>query len=266
MTNFAFYVYGIVNPEISPDLHHPGYEEIGSVGLFEVEGLGVVASMVPPGSIEARLSADPPDAAWIVPRALHHEQVLQAVMERAQVLPVRFGCVFATEAALVEAVGRHRAPIRDFLQRMADYQEWSLKATLVEGQAVEFLLRSDPVFSARFRALPDSPGTRYFLEKKLREEAHRAAIRVGKAAADRLHYAVSDLASGMKNLPARASEERGRHTLLRTAVLLDRGRKEALFNLVEEAAIDQDAIPLLLEPAGPWPLYHFCPQLEESVP
>ncbi|WP_165227580.1 GvpL/GvpF family gas vesicle protein [Aquisphaera insulae] len=266
MTDHGFYVYGFAASETAPDLLHPGHEEIGPVRMYECGGLGAIASMVPPGMIEAGLSLEPPDPGWIVPRALHHEQVLRAAVQRTQVLPVRFGCVFATEAALVEAIERHRTPIEDFLQRMAGQEEWSLRVTLDEAQAVSFLLRCDPALSARYRALPDAPGTRYFLEKKLGEEARRVAVRAGKTAAENVYRVLVGLATSIKALPLRAGEDGGRHPMLRLAVLLDRDGRERMFAALDEAATDRGVIPLCFDPAGPLPLYHFCPRLGEPVP
>ena len=65
--------------------------------------------------------------------------------------------------------------IRRFLSEVENQEEWTLKAFLDEKQAVEALLQTDPRLSERFRKLPTAPGARYFLEKKLREEAQSMA-------------------------------------------------------------------------------------------
>jgi len=263
MSQTGVYLYGFAIPELVRGFAHPGHDEIGTVGVLEVENLAVIVSSVCPAEIEAGLSSEPPDPNWIVPRAVHHERVLEAVLARSPVLPTRFGCVLATQQGLEAVTRAHREQIGRFLGEVANQEEWTLKAFLDEKQAVEALLQTDPGLSERFRKLPTAPGARYFLEKKLRDEAHSRAIRAGKAAAELLLQAIHQTGVGVRTLPLRGEEPSGPPLLLKLALLIPRGKLLHIVGTAEQAAAA--IVPLVVEPSGPWPPYHFCPSLGEPT-
>ena len=261
MTQPGVYLYGFAIADQVRGFAHPGRDEIGPVRVLEFDNVAVIVSSVPPAAIESGLSCESPDPNWIVPRAVHHEQVLQAALARSAVLPTRFGCVFASEQALEGVIGQHRELIGQFLSEVADQEEWTLKAFYDENQVVTAMLQTDPELSARFGKLPTAPGARYFLEKKLREEARSAASRAGKAAAARVHQTVHQSGVGVKILPLRGEEPGGPLLLLRLALLVPRGKLPEIVAAAEQAAAA--SVPLIVEPSGPWPPYHFCPSLGE---
>ncbi len=261
MSQTGIYLYGFAIPDQVRGFAHPGLDDIGSVRVLEIEGLAVVVSPVCPTEFELALSADPPDPKWIVPRAVHHERVLEAVLARSPVLPTRFGCLFASEQALEAVTRQHREPIGRFLSEVANQEEWTLKAFLDEKQAVEALLQTDPTLSERYRKLPAERGARYFLEKKLREEAHSRAIRAGKAATLRLQHAIDQAGVGVRTLPPRGDEPGVHPLLLKLAILIPRGKLLDIVGAAEQAAAE--SVPLVVETSGPLPPYHFCPSLGE---
>jgi hypothetical protein len=179
------------------------------------------------------------------------------------VLPTRFGCVLATQQGLEAVTRAHREQIGRFLGEVANQEEWTLKAFLDEKQAVEALLQTDPGLSERFRKLPTAPGARYFLEKKLRDEAHSRVIRAGKAAAELVHQAIHQTGVGVRTLPLRGDEPSGPPLLLKLALLIPRGKLLDIVGTAEQAAAA--IVPLVVEPSGPWPPYHFCPSLGEPT-
>ena len=75
------------------------------------------------------------DLAWVGPRALRHEAVVEEVMRHSPVLPARFGTLFSSQERLAEFVDRHGAAISQFLERVADQEEWSVRGLLDRRQA-----------------------------------------------------------------------------------------------------------------------------------
>ena len=65
--------------------------------------------------VGAEAEARREDSRWLIPRALAHEEVVEAQMARSPVLPVRFGAVFSSEAALVQFMTDHFEEIAGFL-------------------------------------------------------------------------------------------------------------------------------------------------------
>ena len=255
------YLYGFVIADLLREFAHPGHEEIGAARPVELGSLTAIVSVVPPGEIEAGLSREPPDPKWIVPRAMHHESVLEAVLARGPVLPVRFGCVFGSLQALEAAVENYHDLIAQFLDDMKDRQEWTIKAFLDQDTAVDALLERDAALSQRYRRLPAAPGARYFLEKKLREEARTRALQLAKAAAGQIHDSIKQTGVEVKQMTCRASESPGRLLVLKLALLIPGPRLHDVLDLAGRAGAA--GLPLLVEHSGPWPPYNFCPCLGE---
>jgi hypothetical protein len=265
MSDTAVYLYGFARLQGVRGFTHAGLEEIGTAGPLEIEGLAAIVSPIPKGALESGLSREPPDPSWIVPRALHHERVVEAALAKVPVLPVRFGCVFSSHEALAEVVRQHRDPIETFLHDIVDLEEWSLKAYLDLGQAEQAVLDTHPEFSERYRSLPTSPGTRYFLEKRLRESAREQARRAGRKAAAKVQHAIEETGVKHQVLSTHGEDVGGRDLLLKLALLIPRGRIDEVFAIAEHASAGVGAVPLVLERSGPWTPYHFCPILGETT-
>jgi hypothetical protein len=265
MSDMEVYLYGFAWPESTRYFSHPGLEEIGPAQPVELGNLAAIVSSIPNGAIESGFTRQPPDPEWIVPRALHHERVVEAVQASATVLPVRFGCVFSSRMALQAIADRHRQPIEQFLHEVMDQEEWSLKAYLSADEAIERLLVTNPQLSERFRRLPASPGTRCFLEKRLWQDALDEARRGGRAAVEKLHRAI--LATGLRvqTQKVQEGEGRARDVLLKLALLIPRVRVDEIFAIAESTAATAGPVPLCIERSGPWPPYHFCPSLGEPA-
>jgi len=259
------YLYGFARCEPVRHFSYSPLDEIGPARLVEMGGLGAIVSSIPLDSIKAGLARDPPDPEWIIPRALHHERVIEAVQASAPVLPVRFGCVFSSKDALQAVTDQYRPSIERFLHEIGDQEEWSLKAYLDADLAVQFLLDTNPGLSQRFRALPAAPGIRYFLEKRLREDARDEAHRGSQAAAERLYHAVVNTGARVQVERVTGGESKGRNLLLKLALLIPRIRIDEVFATAEQTATTPGLVPLVVERSGPWPPFHFCPSLGESL-
>ncbi len=183
-------------------------------------------SSVSPAAIESGLSSEPPDPNWIVPRAVHHEQVLQAALARSPVLPTRFGCVFASQQALEGVTGQHRGTDRAVPDRgCRTRKNGRSRPSSTRSRPWRPCSRRIPDLSERIRKLPTAPGARYFLEKKLREEARSTAIRAGKAAAGAAPSSHPADGGGRAGRCHCAGEEpSGPPLLLKLALLIPRGK------------------------------------------
>jgi len=259
------YLYGFAWSEPVRHFSYSPLDEIGPARLVELNGLGAIISSIPLELIEAGLARDPPDPEWIIPRAIHHERVIEAVQASAPVLPVRFGCVFSSPGALQAVTDQHRQSIEQFLHEIGDQEEWSLKAYLDTDSAVQSLLDTNPGLSQRFRELPAAPGMRYFLEKRLREDARNEAHRGSREAAERLYRAVVGTGVRVQIEDVLGGESQRCNLLLKLALLIPRIRVDEVFAIAEQAATTPGLVPVIVERSGPWPPFHFCPTLGESL-
>ena len=179
--------------------------------LFAVPCAGLVALCAPAHDQEVT-----PAALW------RYEEVVEALMESRDVLPVRFGTLVADENAVVGALAKRRSELAASLDR-------------VRG-AVELAVR------ARERETPSLPevapsGSAYLRAKALRGDVAR-----------RLHEQLAD--------HARASVVRSGSELLRAAYLVSRDDVASFVALVDELQSDNAELDLVC--TGPWPAYSFA--------
>ncbi len=225
MSRLATYLYGLARPgtEISEDL--PGVEEKATVRILEIANLAAVVSEV---AVEPFESDSMADLAWLVPRAIRHERVIESVRERGPVLPVRFGSLFTDGDVLETWAARNRRSIEDFLDHVENKDEWSIKLKLDLGVALESLSAADPAWSARAAALSASPGTRYFQEKRLHEDARRQAQKLAREAVGRVRAAALALADE-RVIPPRKPEAGELEPVFHAAYLVPRDATSEFF-------------------------------------
>ena len=264
MEQVGVYLYGFIPAGTSIDLGDlEGVEGAGAVRVVDMGGAVAVIGAVPIAAFEAAL-ADGPDPAWLIPRALGHERVLGAVLARSAVLPARFGSIFSSTEALARLAGEHLGAIGQYFATVGDRREWSLRG-YVDAEAAARVLEFDPDLAARLARLPEAPGARYFQEKKLREDARVAARRMAASSASEVRRAIRAVASDARSLPLRAPEGPGRDMVLHEAALISRGREAEVLAAAERASVAAGGL-LALEPSGPWPPFHFCPELGGAPP
>jgi hypothetical protein len=205
------------------------------------------------------------DPAWLVERAFAHGRVIEKVRTRSPVLPLHFGTIFNNDGGLIELLSRHHGTITRFLDEMVDRHEWAVQAFLDISRAEDWLLINDPELAEQHRRLPDSPGTRYFREKKLRLEARNRTEQLGRRLAEQLREQISALGLPTVMLPARKPDETGQEMIFHAVCLIPGNRVEGAQARIEEIGAACQKLGATLKTSGPWPPYHFCPALEEKA-
>jgi gas vesicle protein GvpL/GvpF len=261
----GIYLYCFARPGATEGLSEPGVDGSVPVSALDVGDIAAVISPVQPGEFEApEGSSEPPDAAWIIPRACRHERIIEAVMDRSPVLPVRFGSIFSSPDALIRYSEGQQLAIDRFLDHVKDRSEWSVKAFLDVDRVVSWLLRTEPVLSEARGQLPASAGARYFPEKKLNEHARRQARNWGRALAREIEQAVPPTADEFHRLPLEVAQRAGQEMFLHLTLLVPKAAVEAFLADLEQFAARYSEQGLRLQHSGPWPPFHFCPTLEPS--
>jgi hypothetical protein len=151
-----------------------------------------------------------------------HEEVVEALMQERDLLPMRFGTLVEDDEAAVRALDERREELKASLER-------------VRG-AVELAVRAEAA-----RAREDTPagssGTEYMRAKAHRTEAARL-----------LHEPLAFL--------ARESIMQPGPELLRAAYLVDRDAVEGFVGLVRRLQATHEDLRILC--TGPWPPYSFA--------
>lgn len=247
-------------------IESPGSELPETARLVAGDVAAVYAS-VPLGDwqgpeAEARLQ----DTQWLIPRALAHEQLIEAHMARGPVLPVRFGAIFSSQAALLDFMSPRLDEISRFLDRTRELEEWSLKGYLVLSEAERWVGLSDPALAERRERLPAAPGARYFQEKRLQAEIRERTRLWGCSLVELLTPDLTALAVDVRPLGGRPPENAERTLILHAALLLPRGSVGAFQERAERVQAEYRDRGLTLVTTGPWPPFNFCPSWEGASP
>ncbi len=267
--NEGTYLYCFARPGVVGELKSPGVDGRPGVEAICAAEIAAICSQAPIDDFRADAEGDREcDTEWLIPRACRHEAVIEEVMARSPVLPVRFGALFSTPAALQAVMARQAPQIDRFLAYAAEKQEWAVKGFLSAKTAEAWLLETEPSFVARRQALPVSPGKRYFQEKQLHAAAARAVKQWAQGVAKEILDALKGVAAESRSLKPQSAQLSGRadEMALNLAFLLPRQRIEEFRLQVESFADRYGERGLSLECTGPWPPFSFCPSLEEALP
>jgi hypothetical protein len=209
-------------------------------------------------SAEIRLQ----DLAWIGPRAIRHDQIIEEVMQYSPVFPAPFGSLFSSEKRLGSMIQSNIDAIREFLDHTANKEEWSVKGLVCKSKVL------DEILIGKLRAvsgtLSSSPaGMRYFKERQMRSEAEKELSGKVKAACSTVGenlLACSESFRQRKNISFGKAES-DKQLVVNWAFLVDHSRISYFLDQVKHANSDYQARGLAFECSGPWPPYSFCPSL-----
>lgn len=202
------------------------------------------------------------ELAWVAPRALRHEEVVEKVMRQSPVLPGRFGTLFSTPESLAEFLDLHRLTISQFLDRVANQDEWSVKGLLDRKRAGRTLMSENmAAHQPQLDALP--PGTRYFQEQRIRAGAEKELSlwlnRTCRQVASDLMARTPDFCE-CPVVPCEPPES-GIEVVVNWALLLPKSSTTAFRARIDQLNANLAPQGLVFELSGPWPPYRFVPPL-----
>jgi hypothetical protein len=209
-----------------------------------------------------------PDPSWVIPRACRHERVIEAVMSRSPALPVRFGAVFSSRHSLEELLASRCTQIADFLNAISDKEEWAVKGFVDLEKTATWLLAADPVLSERRQRLPETPGVRYFQEKRLHADTQKQGKLWARRVAVEIQEELKTFTAAVQPLKPQGQSASGRtaEMVLHCAFLILRHGMADFSGRLEEINSQYAEQGLFLESLGPWPPFNFCPVLKDAPP
>ena len=156
----------------------------------------------------------------------------------------------------------HYDAISQFLDQVADKEEWAVKGLMDRAKAKEELL---PVILAREGgALASlSPGVRYFQEQRIRAGAEKELNLWLKEICKRVANDLSRFAADFYERKVLSREATGMDgdMVLNWAFLVPRSATTDFRKRIGRANTDHAQQGLVFELSGPWPPYSFCPSL-----
>jgi hypothetical protein len=262
----AFYVYGVVSSDRDalPD-GLAGVDPRFPAKLVADGGLAAIVSRVSLEEFgEERLRENLNDVEWLEDKARAHEDVLDAALRRATVVPMRLCTIYSSEEQVREMLGRERAVLLDALERLDGKAEWGVKL-IVEPGALERAARE------RAGGAPEeetaSRGTAYMNRKRREARVREDEDQVAEEWARRVHERLAEAASEALLNPLQRPEVSGHEgdMLLNGVYLVDEGEVGEFRKLVERLAEEYQAVGATVELTGPWPPYNFVKSSIEAA-
>lgn len=264
MSSQGVYLYCFARPTVAGRIEAAGVDDHTEVTFLTVGEVAAVFSKVsledftgPAGDANLR------DVSWIVPRARQHERVVEEVMHLSPVLPARFGTVLSSTSVLERLVAKNAEKIRQFLERMVNLEEWSVKAFLDLPKAEEWMLTSQAALAEPPGRGPVSPGVAYIQGKRLRAHARRRIEEWCRRTAEEVGRLLAAHAVDVRPLRPQlgGTSAEDSKMILNCALLVSKDRMVELGERASEIEAGYADAGLSLNVSGPWPPYSFCPSV-----
>ncbi|MFJ9594217.1 GvpL/GvpF family gas vesicle protein [Streptomyces virginiae] len=204
------------------------------------------------------------DLGWLESTARAHHHVIQALSDRATVLPLRMATLYQDEERALAALREQRPAFADRLALLAHHAEYGVKVYVRpaddgdgDGDA------EGPDAAPRAAApAPASPGKAYLQARKRQhharedryQQAARAAERIAAAAAPHATHAVRHPTQAGPLTRGEAGEDG--ENVLNDAYLVPDDRAETFRRAVQQAGEDLPGVRVDI--TGPWAPYSFA--------
>jgi len=265
----AFYVYCVAESPAARDVMTQSLpaplEAETSIELVDGDGLSAVMSQVPLAQYgEEVLSDNLTEAAWLAPRAMRHEQVVEHFARRTSVVPLRFGTVYLDQQGIQKMLLTRRSELETIIDRLRGREEWGVNVYFDRNVLLESITSVSPKLRELVaQAKSAGPGQSYLMKKKIEglrvEEVRSEMSRLIDETETRLTASVDEI-EPLRVLKVESTE----HGELKAkfAVLIKRSRFEEFHSSVEQWASENLKTGMRLELTGPWPAYNFTTKNE----
>jgi hypothetical protein len=261
MEELCYCQYAFVTPACRAIEIGPGVDPEFNVELVDDNGVAALVSRV---SLE-RFSPDklegktPEDIQWLGGVASRHNAIIVEASNSSPVLPLRLGTLFRSLDSLRAALSRCRRPVAEFFSQVGDRREWGVKIYFDEHRAKPTAASVGP--TPPHTGAPS--GTAYLTQRKHAIEARReqrADIYKVVQTLERRLAGEAEQSLRVRNLPSDLTG-RSEEMVFNGAFLLSPDAQPHWRDALENVHREIEGRGLLLEVSGPWPPYHFCPNL-----
>lgn len=255
------YVYAIIDTDMTGAQQGgiPACEGIlpeAPIRFIGEEGIAGVASEVPGavfagGALTDRLE----DAAWTRERVLAHQRVVNALLPRYTVLPLKFCTLFADPEHLVAALRCHRDTLSEAMGRLRGCREWGVKMVCNREALAAWLGKTSPRLLEEAGA---SPGAAFFQHKRReRQLQEEAALTVARCVEDSHRRLAVCARSAVSNPPQPTPRGQRTDMVLNGAYLVATEAEEEMRACLRELAETYRRQGFGYALTGPWAPYNF---------
>ncbi len=215
-----------------------------------------------PAVLDERLKAG--QTQWAKEKAMAHAAVLQELMRRGPVLPVRFGTIFRDMDGLISAMGLQEEKLIPLMDELEGKAEWGVRICC-RGEVLKASLMADEpearLLKESIKSMPE--GMAYLYEKRLEmlleSKAQAHLIQWTQQIHDALAR-ISEKAVKLTNNDHRQdSAEEVQTVILNEAYLVQDKNTGRFRDELEKLGDVFESRGLHFYVSGPWPPYNFAP-------
>lgn len=259
-TGIYTYCFTLGAPSFSPPL--AGIDGKNPVYVIGHAGLNAVVSNVSLDEFsETSLETKFEDLRWLATMAKTHEAVIEQIMSYKTVVPLRFCTIYKSHERIIELLRAHYKGLIAFLDKIKDKTEWSVKVYYDYNLVSKYIMAGSEEVKEMTAKIPETPGERYFYQKRLDILIKDLAARHLVAVSDNIFEGLKTHACEGRMLNSKVSAE-GHDILLNAAFMVSKECFADFRTVVDTLAGIYEPSGLFFEMKGPWPLYNFCPSTE----
>jgi hypothetical protein len=262
MSDEHYYQYAFSQADCRVEGIGPGVDPRFDIELIPTGPIAAVASRVglDQFDVEKLEGRSAEDIHWLNQVAVRHNEIVRQAAGSSAVLPLRLGTIFQSRESLLAAVTHCQQAVADFLQALGDRQEWAVKLYVqndritgrLDGPHLNDAVTSGAEYLRR-------RGAELRRCREMQIELQREITTVEARLAAR-----TDRRRRVRRLPDALTGRREK-MVFNAAYLLPAADVEPWLATVHETRDTIQKKGLLLEVTGPWPPYHFCPELTMST-
>ena len=249
------YVYAITRESAVPDSE--GVDLTQRFGTTSIDGVGAVFTSVGDEEFsQETIDRRAADLEWLGAIGYRHQAVIQDVMKKTAVVPLRAFTLFSSEDALRRYLHENAGMLRAALDRLDGKQEWTLRVELEPQKWSDALVsRVDSLRELQEQIASASPGKAFLLRKKLDDEKKRASHDAEQSLVSEIESAVLDR---LRCETVAESRERRDGGFPQINVLINRDEEATLQELHGTLNDRYASEGVSLALTGPWPPYTFA--------
>jgi hypothetical protein len=251
----VIYVYAITRDSALPDSE--GVDLTQHFGTTSIDGVSAVFTTVGDEEFsQATIDRRAADLEWLGAIGYRHQAVIQDVMKKTAVVPLRAFTLFSSEDALRRYLHENAAMLSAALDRLDGKQEWTLRVELEPQKWSDALAsRVESLRDLQQQIASATPGKAFLLRKKFDDEKKRASHEAESVLVTEIERAVLDR---LRCETVAESRERRDGGFPQINVLINRD-EEATLQELHGALNDRYAAEgVALALTGPWPPYTFA--------
>jgi gas vesicle protein GvpL/GvpF len=250
MVERLLYVYAIGAPELADE---PLLAELTGVGHGPVRTLARSGVLAVVSAVDAARFAEEPlrhhleDLHWLEATARAHHGVIDALVARHDIAPLRLATLYRDEANLLGMLEQRADQLRAVLRGIRGRVECGVKGYAVAATP-------EPPRHAR---VDTGPGTAYLLRRRAARDEAARGLAEAREQAEQLHRCVASVSCAARRYPPQDPSLAGTRDemVLNAAYLVERASVAELGERVDRSAGPR----LRLQLTGPWAPYSFTP-------